>query len=92
MIIRIWPVPPNHQSGFSHGKSISLKKVKLAALINAGFLSTGMALFPRRGKYIDKVATLISDGRVEVDGVACDSPSPAASKIVGHHTNGWGLF
>lgn len=92
VIIRIWPVPANHRSGFSHEKSRNRKKVKLADLINAGVLSSGMSLFPRRKKYSDKVATLLSDGRVEVDGVAFDSPSSAASKIVGHHTNGWGFF
>jgi hypothetical protein len=92
VIIRIWPVPPNHRSGFSHEKSRSRKKVKLADLINAGVLSPGMSLFPRRKKYTDKVATLLSDGRVEVDAVAYDGPSSAASNIVGHHTNGWGFF
>ena len=48
-------------------------------------LSAGMLLFPKRKKFADRVATLLSDGRVEVDGVAYDSPSSAAAiKIVGH--------
>ncbi len=51
-----------------------------------------MPLFPRKKKYINKVATLLSDGQVEVDGVTYDSPSPAASAIVGRHTNGWWFF
>lgn len=92
VIIQIWPVPLNHRSGFSDDKVRRRKKIKLADLINAGVLTSGMSLFPRRKKFSDKVATLLSDGRVELDGVAYDSPSPAASKIVGHHTNGWGFF
>ncbi|ALA59733.1 GmrSD restriction endonuclease domain-containing protein [Nitrospira moscoviensis] len=93
VIIEIWPVPPGHRSGFSreHVKRRK-KKIKLADLINAGVLSPGMPLFPRKKKHSDKVATLLSDGQVEVDGVVYESPSPAASKIVGHQTNGWWFF
>lgn len=92
IIVQIWPVPPNHRSGFSHDKPSRHKKVKLADLINAGVLMPGMSLFPRRKTFSDKVATLLPDGKIEVDGVGYESPSPAASKIVGHHTNGWGFF
>ena len=91
-IIQIWPVPPNHRSGFTRDKPTKRKKVQLADLINAGVLTPGMLLFPRKKKFIDKVATLLSDGRLEVDGVAYESPSPAASKIVGYHMNGWAFF
>lgn len=92
LIIQIWPVPQNHRSGFSHDRSRSRKKIKLVDLITAGVLTSGMSLFPRRKKFSDKVATLLSDGSVEVEGVAYESPSPAASKIVGHQMNGWGFF
>jgi hypothetical protein len=92
IIIAIWPVPPNHRSGFSHDKPRKHKKVQLSDLINGGALTPGMLLFPRRKKFSDKVATLLSDGQVEIDGVAFVSPSPAASKIVGKSTNGWWFF
>ena len=91
-IIQIWPVPTNHRSGFSHYKPNRFKKVQLIDRINAGQLSPGMLLFPRRKKFGDKVATLLSDGQVEVDGVSYVSPSPAANKIVGAQTNGWSFF
>lgn len=92
-IIEIWPVPPGHRSGFSRDQiKRRKKKIKLADLINAGVLSPGMPLFPRKKKHSDKVATLLSDGGVEVDGVVYESPSPAASKIVGHQMNGWWFF
>jgi hypothetical protein len=93
VIIQIWPVPPNHRSGFSPDKTPRLrKKVRLADLINGGALEPGMSLFPRRKKFSDRVATLLPDGQVEVDGIAFASPSDAASAIVGHQTNGWAFF
>ena len=92
VIMQIWPVPANHRSGFSHDKPRRHKKVQLADLINAGALTPGMLLFPRKKKFSDKVATLLSDGQVEVDGVAYVSPSPAATEIVGKRTNGWWFF
>ena len=49
-------------------------------------------LYNWKKKFSDKVATLLSDGQVEVDGVAYISPSPAASKIVGYQMNGWWFF
>lgn len=51
-----------------------------------------MTLFPRRKKFSDRVATLLQDGQVEVDGVAFSGPSDAASEIVGKRTNGWAFF
>ena len=51
-----------------------------------------MSLFPRREKFSDRVATLLPDGQVEVDGVAFASPSDAAGAIAGHQTNGWAFF
>jgi hypothetical protein len=51
-----------------------------------------MSLFPRRKKHSHKVATLLPDGQVEVDGVAFASASDAANAIVGKRTNGWWFF
>jgi hypothetical protein len=65
-IIQIWPVPSGHKSGFGGEKVNRRKKVKLADLINAGVLTPGMRLYPRKKKFSDKVAILLSDGRVEV--------------------------
>ena len=92
LIIQIWPVPLNHRSGFADGKTRKRKEIKLADLINAGVLTPGMSLFPRRKQFSDKVVTLLSDGRIEVDGIAYESPSSAANKIVGRSMNGWWFF
>jgi hypothetical protein len=74
-IIQIWPVPANHKSGFSPDRKPRLrKKVHLSDLINGGVLTPGMMLFPARKKYSDRVATLLPDGQVEVDGVALNQP------------------
>jgi hypothetical protein len=51
-----------------------------------------MSLFPRRKKYNHRVATLLPDGQVEVDGIAFSTPFNAASSIVGKRTNGWSFF
>jgi hypothetical protein len=92
VIAQIWPVPPNHRSGVTPVRPKIRKKIDLSDLINGGALVPGMALFPRRKKYSHRVATLLPDGQVEVDGLAFASPSDAASAIVGKRANGWWFF
>lgn len=92
MIIRIWPVPPNHRSVYQPDKPRARKKIRLSDLINGGALTPGTLLFPRRKKFIDRLATLLPDGSVEVDGVLFESPSKAATDITGTPTNGWWFF
>ncbi len=92
-IIQIWPVPPGHKSGFSPDRRPRLrKKVQLSDLITAGVLTPGMMLFPVRKKYRDKVATLLPDGRIEIDGVIYARPSEAATAVTGKRTGGWWFF
>jgi hypothetical protein len=92
LIVQIWAVPPNHRSGFSSDKPRARKKVDLSDLIAGGALEPGMSLFPRRKKYSHRVATLLPDGKVEVDSVAFQRPSDAAIAITGKRTNGWWFF
>jgi hypothetical protein len=92
VITQIWPVPPNHRSGIASVQPRLRKMIDLSDLINGGALQAGMSLFPRRKKYSHKVATLLQDGQVDVDGVTFSSASDAASAIVGKKTNGWGFF
>jgi hypothetical protein len=91
-IVEIWPVPVNHRSGFSPDRRPVKRKVELADLIGAGVLQPGMSLFPRGKKYNDRVATLLPDGRIEIDETSFSSPSQAAIHIVGHNVNGWWFF
>jgi hypothetical protein len=92
VIIRIWPVPPNHRSNFIPDRAVARKKVLLADLLNAGELTPGMSLYPRRKKLVHKVATLLSDGQIELDGKVFGSPSLAASSVTGKSANGWWFF
>ena len=92
IVIQIWPVPDGHRSGYLRDKPTLRKKIHLSDLIAAGAIEPGMSLFPRRKKFIDRVGTLLPDGRIEIDGTTFTSPSDAATAMTGHHTNGWWFF
>jgi hypothetical protein len=92
VIAQIWPVPPSHKSSVTSVQPRFRKKIDLSDLINGGALQPGISLFPRRKKYSHKVATLLQDGQVEIDGVAFSSASDPANAIVGKRTNGWWFF
>jgi len=92
LIISIWPVPAGHHSPYLASKPRRPKKIRIPDLIAAGALETGMSLFPRGKNFRDRVATLLTDGRIEIEGKAFDSPSDAATFLKGHRTNGWAFF
>jgi hypothetical protein len=92
VIVQIWPVPPNHKSGFRSDRPRFRKKVLLSDLIIGGALEPGMTLFPRRKKFSSRAATLLADGQVEIDGKAYANATDAASAIVGKRTSGWAFF
>lgn len=92
VITEIWPVPPNHRSMFSRVKSKHQRKVDLADLIVDGLLTPGMSLFPKRKKYIHRIATLLPDGKVQLDGESYSNPNDAARVITGKQTDGWYFF
>jgi hypothetical protein len=98
VIVEIWRVPKGHRvpagrrSDFSRLKARPRHKVHLSDLMNAGLLQPGMPLFPRRGKFADRVATLLPDGQVDVDGVAFTKPSGAAASITRKPTSGFSFF
>ena len=93
-ILTVWPVPAGHQSGFaSAAPKIRLKKkVPLADLIAAGLLEPGMPLIPRVKRFQGRVATLLSDGDIEIDGQRYGSPAEAAAAISGRRPNGMWFF
>lgn len=93
IIAAIWPVPPGHKSGFSAEASKPRRhRVDLADLIEAGILAAGAPLYRRKQKAPEPVATLLADGRIEVNGQQFNKPSEAAGTITGHATNGWWFF
>lgn len=92
-ILEIWPVPANHKSGYASEQSSPRRhQIRLSDLISAQLLRPGMALYPRRKKFVDQVATLLPDGQIEVNGRPYSSPSDAARAFTGRPTNGWWFF
>ena len=92
LIKEVWPVPPDHRSGFAAAQSKPHRRVDLSDLLNAGLLHPGMQLVPKQKKFSHLVATLLPDGRVEVDGIAYADAREAATSIYGKKTGGWWFF
>jgi len=87
-ILEIWPVPEGHVTGFGQSTPKSSPRVTLADLISAGLLDSGTTIYARSA-FDSKPATLLPDGRLDVDGETYDSPSGAAKAVTGKSTNGW---
>ncbi|WP_315755713.1 DUF262 domain-containing protein [Bradyrhizobium sp. SZCCHNRI2007] len=92
LIQEIWPVPANYKSEFAPDKPKTFRTVELVDLLTAGMLQVGIALFPRRKKYSHVTATLLSDGKIDVDGKVYDTPNEAATAIAGRKIGGWWFF
>jgi hypothetical protein len=93
-VIEIWPVPEGHTSSFgTAGDQVQpSRRVGLVDLIGAGILEPGTTLYVRRKAKSHRTATVLPDGRIDVDGVAFDSPSAAAGSIAQSSENGWRYF
>ena len=89
LITEIWPVPQGHHSGATEDRP--RHKVEVADLIGAGLLEPGATLYAR-GKHKGKTATVLPDGRIDVNGVGYSSPSGAAAALTGGSQNGWWFF
>lgn len=91
-ILAIWPVPVGHQVRTGAMRARPLPSLELVDLINAGVITPGAVLTPRQAKHAGRSATVLSDGRIDVDGRVFESPSGAAGAIRGMPTNGWWFF
>lgn len=91
-ILEIWPVPAGHKSGFGKGETQPRRRIGVADLIGAGLLDAGTTMYARRKAHSDRTATILPDGRIDVDGQVFDTPSGAARSIVGKNVNGWWFF
>jgi len=87
-ILAIWSVPEGHTSPFGTTTKHPKQHVTLADLIGAGLLETGTTLYAREA-FDYHPATVLSDGRIDVDGDVFESPSGAARAVTGKGTNGW---
>jgi hypothetical protein len=92
-IIEIWPVPAGHRSEFGRtAPEPPTHYVSLFDLIGSGLLTPGTTLYARRRAHAHRTATVLADGRIDIDGNVYDSPSGAAKAITGKQTNGWKFF
>ena len=91
-IIEIWPVPEGHKSAFGLQAERPRHKIVLADLIGAGMLEAGTTLYARRKKHSHRTATVLPDGRIDVDGISYGTPSGAAGSISRKSENGWWFF
>lgn len=91
-ILSIWPVPQGHRSEQSLPKPGFKHRVDISDLISRELLHVGQTLYPRRKKHADRVAIILSDGRLDVGGVVYSSPSEAGKAITKKSTNGWWFF
>jgi hypothetical protein len=92
IIIEIWPAPKGHYSPQGAQRTHYSHHVDLLDLISAGWLQPGTVLYPRQKKFSETLATLLSDGSLDVGGKIYSSPSDAAGAIVGSVRNGWWFF
>jgi hypothetical protein len=93
LICRIWAVPEGYKSEY-HPEKVTPRrhKVDLADLLSVRLIEGGTPLFRRGKKHPAPVATLLGDGRIEVDGTLFSSPSDAAKTITGGPVSGWWFF
>ena len=92
MVTKIWSVPDGHKSLFGGEVKRARRRLDLSDLIGAGMLEPGMTLYSRRRRLAGRTATLLPDGRIDVDSKIYDTPSAAATAMAGRNANGWGFF
>lgn len=91
-IIAVWPVPPGHTSDTGAAPVPPKARIDLADLIAANLLAVGQTLQPRTKQHRHIEATVLADGRLDVDGTIYGSPSAAATAITGSSRNGMWFF
>jgi hypothetical protein len=89
-ILAIWPAPAGHRVSLSRDRrEAPARKVEVADLLNAGLLDQGATLYPRQKGLAGQVATVLSDGSIDVNGTSWGTPTGAARAITGKSRNGW---
>lgn len=88
-IINIWPVPKGHNSSTIRKKALAHTEVSISDLLSAGYLNSGQVLYSAHSKFQGHTATILPDGRIDVEGLIFDTPSGAGMHIRKKATNGW---
>lgn len=88
-VITIWPVPKGHKSGALKREARVAIVAEIPDLLSAGYLTVGQTLYSGSPKHPGRTGTILSDGRIDVDGQVFESPSGAGHHIRQRVTNGW---
>jgi hypothetical protein len=92
MILNIWKVPEGHVSKIRRERSESTKRIAVIDLISAGLIEPGQRIYPHAKKYEGISASILVDGRIELNDSIYDSLSAAGVSVRGSSTNGWRFF
>jgi hypothetical protein len=88
-ILLIWPVPEGHKSRIVREQVDQKFKVRVIDLISAGLVSPGQTIYAKAGRFSGHTAQILDDGRIEVNGVVCNSLSGAGKQLLKRSNNGW---
>ena len=91
-ILKIWPAPENHRVLRNRETNRWSSSVSVSDLLSAGLLAPGQTLYSRPGRYGGFTATVLPDGRIEVEGEIKDSLSLAGIVVRKRNTNGWNFW
>lgn len=91
-VLQIWRVPEGHKSDVGVQATERRRKIEIADLMGAGMIEAGATLHARSGRHSGRTATVLPDGRLDVDGEEFGTPTGAATAIRGKMANGWTFF
>ena len=90
-ILAIWPVPRGHTNEGRRGGS-DPSGITVKDLIASGLLQPGQKLVGAAPKFRHFTATVLADGRIDVDGSPYDTPSGAGKATAKRNVNGWSYW
>lgn len=89
-ILKIWPVPAGHKGEIAGNREKTLYSVKVADLVNAGFIEPGAVIRARVSAHYGREAQVSEDGGIFVDGKRYETLSAAAKAVTGAASEpGW---
>jgi hypothetical protein len=91
-VIDIWQVPKGHKSSALKREARVTIDDEVPDLLSAGYLTVGQTLYSGNSKHLGHTGTVLSDGRIDVNGQIFDSPSGAGYHLTKKATNGWSFW
>lgn len=88
-LIATWPVPVGHVRADLDDGVRAAEWVDFRDVVASGLITVGTRLIPRAEQLAHRVATVNSDGLLEIDGRSFETPSAAAVHVLGRTSNGW---